>query len=60
VGGVKVCSAAVSNVPAAEHTFTPPTPGEALDWVLVLDDAAKGFPPPGSRPLENGSPVPRR
>ncbi|MCX7699253.1 MAG: glycoside hydrolase family 140 protein [Gemmataceae bacterium] len=27
--------------------FTPPTPGELTDWVLVLDDAAKGYPPPG-------------
>ena len=31
------------------RTFTPPNPGELLDWVLVLDDAAKNFPPPGSR-----------
>lgn len=30
-----------------EREFVPPTPGEALDWVLVLDHAAKGFPPPG-------------
>lgn len=28
--------------------FTPPAYGEALDWVLVLDDAAKQFPPPGT------------
>jgi hypothetical protein len=34
---------------SGDHTFTPPDPGEALDWVLVLDDAAKGFPPPGAR-----------
>ncbi|MGE3309716.1 MAG: glycoside hydrolase family 140 protein [Limisphaerales bacterium] len=27
--------------------FTPPNPGEHLDWVLVLDDAGRGFPPPG-------------
>ncbi|MCX7681294.1 MAG: hypothetical protein N2508_04910 [Anaerolineae bacterium] len=27
------------------HTFTPP--GHRPDWVLVLDDAAQGFPPPG-------------
>ncbi len=27
--------------------FSPPAPGEHLDWVLVLDDAARGFPPPG-------------
>jgi hypothetical protein len=30
-----------------ERAFTPPDPGEALDWVLVLDDAARGYPPPG-------------
>ncbi len=29
--------------------FTPPDPGEALDWVLVLDDAARNFPPPGAK-----------
>lgn len=27
--------------------FTPPTPGELTDWVLVLDDATKGYPAPG-------------
>ena len=32
-----------------EREFTPPDAGEMLDWVLVLDDAAKGFPAPGSR-----------
>ncbi len=32
-----------------ERTFAPPTAGEALDWVLVLDDAAAGFGPPGAR-----------
>jgi Protein of unknown function (DUF4038)/Putative collagen-binding domain of a collagenase len=31
----------------AEREFIPPTPGELLDWVLVLDDASKGWPPPG-------------
>jgi hypothetical protein len=30
-----------------EREFTPPDKGEMLDWVLVLDDASKGFPPPG-------------
>lgn len=30
-----------------ERTFTPPDPGELLDWVLVLDDAARKYPPPG-------------
>lgn len=29
--------------------FTPPDPGEMLDWVLVLDDAARNYPAPGSR-----------
>lgn len=31
-----------------EREFTPPDPGEMLDWVLVLDDASKNFPPPGT------------
>ena len=31
-----------------ERLFTPPTPGEMLDWVLVLDDTAQNFPPPGA------------
>ena len=30
------------------HTFMPPQPGENLDWVLVLDDAAKDYPAPGA------------
>jgi hypothetical protein len=30
-----------------ERGFVPPDRGELTDWVLVLDDAAKGFPPPG-------------
>jgi hypothetical protein len=29
-----------------ERTFTPSGTGE-IDWVLVLDDASKDFPPPG-------------
>jgi hypothetical protein len=29
------------------QTFTPPTVGRGSDWVLVVDDARKGFPPPG-------------
>jgi hypothetical protein len=32
-----------------EREFQPPQRGEALDWVLVLDDAAKNYPPPGTR-----------
>jgi hypothetical protein len=32
-----------------ERAFTPPDPGEMIDWVLVLDDASKSYPPPGRR-----------
>jgi len=32
-----------------EREFTPPDKGEMLDWVLVLDDAAKNYPAPGTR-----------
>ncbi len=28
--------------------FTPPARGSGGDWVLVLDDAARNFPPPGT------------
>jgi hypothetical protein len=35
-----------------ERQFAPPDAGEYLDWVLVLDDAAKAFPPPGTRTTE--------
>ncbi|MBP8303295.1 MAG: glycoside hydrolase family 140 protein [Phycisphaerae bacterium] len=36
-----------------ERAFSPPDSGEHLDWVLVLDDAAKGYPPPGQhRPTD--------
>ena len=31
-----------------DHRFTPPDSGELLDWVLVLDDASKNYPPPGT------------
>ena len=31
-----------------ERAFTPPDPGEMIDWVLVLDDASKNYPPPGT------------
>ncbi len=30
-----------------ERLFTPPDRGEQLDWVLILDDASKNYPPPG-------------
>jgi len=32
-----------------ECEFQTPDPGEALDWVLVLDDTGKNFPAPGAR-----------
>ncbi len=28
--------------------FSPPDLGESLDWILVLDDADKNYPPPGT------------
>ena len=28
--------------------FRSPDKGDGLDWILVLDDAAKKYPPPGS------------
>lgn len=36
-----------------ERQFMPPDKGEFLDWVLVLDDAARKFPAPGSKRLED-------
>ena len=33
---------------SGEREFLPPEPGEAVDWVLVLDNAAKNYPPPGT------------
>ncbi|MCC6235437.1 MAG: glycoside hydrolase family 140 protein [Verrucomicrobiales bacterium] len=30
-----------------EHEFLPPQPGEHVDWILVLDDASRRYPPPG-------------
>ena len=34
----------------ATRQFLPPDPGELLDWILVIDDAAENYPIPGSRP----------
>ena len=31
------------------QTFNTPAPGENLDWILVLDDASRSYPAPGSR-----------
>ena len=33
---------------AGKRDFTPPDAGEMIDWVLVLDDATRNFPPPGA------------
>jgi hypothetical protein len=35
-----------------QRRFVPPHPGEMLDWVLVLDEAAQDYPPPGTRVQE--------
>lgn len=32
-----------------EREFRSPDRGELADWVLVLDDASRGYPPPGQR-----------
>jgi hypothetical protein len=32
---------------AGVQAFTPPDRGEVLDWILVLDDASKGYDAPG-------------
>ena len=32
-----------------ERRFEPPTPGEDLDWVLMIDDASKNYPDPIAR-----------
>jgi hypothetical protein len=32
-----------------EREFVSPNPGEPLDWILVLDDASKKYPTPGSK-----------
>jgi hypothetical protein len=39
---------AIGELPATgTKEFTPPEKGELLDWVLVLDDASRGYPAPG-------------
>ena len=32
-----------------QREFVSPSPGEFQDWVLVLDDATMGYPPPGRK-----------
>ena len=40
----------IEDFPKSEgRQFTPPSSGPGNDWVLVLDDAAKNFPPPGTK-----------
>ncbi len=34
-------------VTGGQHEFTPPSSGPGHDWVLVLDDATRGWPAPG-------------
>jgi len=42
-------SAHIEDFPKTEsRTFMPPSSGRGNDWVLVLDDAARNFPPPGA------------
>jgi len=44
-------SAYIGEFPKTEsREFTPPSSGRGNDWVLVLDDAAKGYAEPGRRP----------
>lgn len=38
-----------TGVGTAVQFFTPPSSGRGCDWVLVLDDASRGFGPPGRR-----------
>ena len=41
-------AAAIGEFPnTGTRQFSPPEKGETLDWVLVLDDASKNYPPPG-------------
>ncbi len=37
--------------------FIPPSNGQDNDWVLVVDDAARNFPPPGTREQGKESPA---
>jgi hypothetical protein len=38
-----------TGVGTAIQVFTPPSSGRGADWMLVLDDAARGFEAPGAR-----------
>jgi hypothetical protein len=40
---------AIGEFPSSgQRQFVPPDKGETLDWVLVLDDAGRKYPAPGS------------
>ncbi len=39
-----------TGVGTAIQVFTAPSSGRGCDWVLVLDDASKGYPAPGEAP----------
>jgi hypothetical protein len=39
-----------------EREFVPPNRGEPLDWVLVLDDASRNYPPPGQSAGQQANP----
>ena len=42
-------AASIGDFPnTGEREFLPPDSGEMLDWVLVLDDATKRYPAPGT------------
>jgi Protein of unknown function (DUF4038)/Putative collagen-binding domain of a collagenase len=47
---------AIGIVQGEQHRFTPPNEGEAVDWVLVLDDTSRPFKPPGTRTGKRPSP----
>jgi len=48
-------SVQIGEFPKTEsRTFTPPSSGRGNDWVLVLDDAARNYPPPGTTVQQSG------
>src|SRR5207237_3015726 len=44
---------------SGEREFSPPDAGEMFDRVLVVDDEAKNYPPPGSRDRRGVGSFPR-
>jgi hypothetical protein len=50
----KGTSAAIGTLPRrGRHEFRPPSQGKGHDWILVLDDEAKGYPEPGETARQN-------